>query len=736
MPDKLTTLEQQVQQLRAQLHHIESVVVNASMRLDALQAELAAERKKSDAPIPAQPAPAIVEPVPTHVSLPPPTAAPSPSPHFPPRVESKQKNLEWEAIIGGNWFNKIGIAAIILGIAFFLRYAIENDWINNTGKVLLGITTGLAFIAAGERFQNQMLKVFARGLTGGGAAILYLSLYFAFQVYQLISQTLAFGFMALVTAGMVALALRHASRTILLFAMFGGFLTPFWVSTGAVRPVALFTYIAILDLGLVAVALRNNWRFVNSLCFFATVTLYFGWYNTYYTASQFWIGEIYLTVFYLIFAALAFLINLVQRKPAQVWDVMPILGSAFFFFLGNLALLDSIEASRYHSLLCAAMAVLYGGLSYVALQRVREDKLLALLLLGTATVFLTLFFPFEFEEEWLALSWLIEALVLMNIGRYLRLVSLQGLGTAVWMLALLALAGQIIDAQEQTTPRHAYVTFFVASICTLLAIAAQGRQKFKPEGALSQLQRVLEILTLLLLPFLLLEYRTDLALLSFALVLFVFLRMPQITGYVTATVALYFVPLAAVLIIMHELDPHWLPFTSYRLILNPRFLFYCGTALMLAYYITQKEKLAPFAASPEGLRLLMKGSGLAIIVVLFAAVTLETMTFYDFREEMSGKDFYAPKQFALSLVWSIYSLTLLGLGIWKRMLPARLAALGTFALTLIKVVFVDFWLIDKLYRIISAIAFGAILVYVSYLYQRHRDKIIAVVTGKETTSNS
>ena len=152
---------------------------------------------------------------------------------------------------------------------------------------------------------------------------------------------------------------------------------------------------------------------------------------------------------------------------------------------------------------------------------------------------------------------------------------------------------------------------------------------------------------------------------------------------------------------------------------------------MLSYNLTQKEKLATFAATPEVLRLLMKAVGLAIIVVLFAAFTLETLSFYQFREETTGRDYYAPQQFALSLVWSIYSLALLGLGIWKRMLPARLAALVIFALTLIKVVFVDFWLIDKLYRIISAIAFGAILVYVSYLYQRHREKIMAVVKGKE-----
>lgn len=731
MPDKLTAFELQLQQLREQLDHIEKVVAGARLKLDALQSEFLAERKQAAVPHVAPSAtPNIEEHPPDSASLPPMESAPV---FNMPAAQKKRLHIsrEWEAIIGGNWFNKIGIAAIILGVAFFLRYAIENDWINDTGKVVLGIITGLAFIAGGERFHNKQFKVFARGLTGGGAAILYLSLYFAFQVYQLISQTLAFSLMALVTTGMVALALRHASRTILLFAMFGGFLTPFWVSTGAVRPVALFSYIAILDLGLVAVALRHSWRFVNSLCFLATSALYFGWYDSYYTASQFALGETYLTIFYLIFAALAFFINLVQRKPAQPLDALPILGSAFFFFGGNLALLDSIDAARYHSPLCLFMALLYGSMSYLALRRVREDKLLALLLMGAATVFLTLFFPIEFAEEWLPLAWLLEALVLNGIGRYTRLVALQGLGAAVWILALCALGAELAGSYNPITPHHHYATFFIASVGTLLTLAAQSWSRMTSEGKLVQLHRALEIITLLLLPFLLSEYRIDLAFLSFALLLFVFIKTPRLTNTATATTTLYFIPLAAAFVFMNEFDPSWISFSSYRLILNPRFLFYCAIAAMLAYYHMQKDKLAPFAPSPAGFDLLTKLTGAAIILVLFAAFSLETMSFYQFREEHTGVDLYAPKQFALSLVWSLYSLTLLGLGLKKRVLAPRLAALIIFALTLVKVLFVDFWLIDKLYRIISAIAFGAILVYVSYLYQRHRDKIIAVVTGKE-----
>ena len=177
MPDQNHALEERVQLLRQQLLHMEQVLAQVRHQVAAVQAELEAARPQAATTVESKSAQQEFAP-----------AAPPPAPE-PVAAQARVPHRDWEALIGGNWFNKIGIGAIILGMAFFLRYAIE---IGNLGKVLLGMAVGLLFLAGGEKYHRRQLKIFARGLTGGGAAILYLSLYFALQIYQILPQSAAF----------------------------------------------------------------------------------------------------------------------------------------------------------------------------------------------------------------------------------------------------------------------------------------------------------------------------------------------------------------------------------------------------------------------------------------------------------------------------------------------------------------------------------------------------------------
>ena len=83
-----------------------------------------------------------------------------------------------ESRIGGSWFNRIGVLAIFLGVAFFLKYAVDNEWIGPTGRVLIGAAIGIAFVLAGERLRKRYPS-YAYGLTGGGIAVLYATIWFA-----------------------------------------------------------------------------------------------------------------------------------------------------------------------------------------------------------------------------------------------------------------------------------------------------------------------------------------------------------------------------------------------------------------------------------------------------------------------------------------------------------------------------------------------------------------------------
>jgi uncharacterized membrane protein len=166
--------------------------------------------------------------------------------------EAAKTSREWEAFVGGRLFNRIGAAAIILGIGFFLKYAFDNNLIPEWMRVAMGLITGAGLIVGAMRAHKQSLEIFAQGLLGAGISALYLSVYAAFNFYHLVPLTIAFGGMILVTALGLLLALRFESLAIALIAWFGGFITPLLFHTETPNAVGLFSYLLFLNLGLLA----------------------------------------------------------------------------------------------------------------------------------------------------------------------------------------------------------------------------------------------------------------------------------------------------------------------------------------------------------------------------------------------------------------------------------------------------------------------------------------------------
>src|SRR6185295_17734159 len=181
-----------------------------------------------------------------------------------------------ESRIGGNWFNRIGVLAIFLGVAFFLKYAVDNEWIGPTTRVLIGVAIGVLFLIGGERLRKRYAS-YAYGLSGGGILLLYLTFFAGFNRYQKFDQTQAFLLMAVVTATASLLSARYNAIPIALLGFIGGFMTPVLLSTGVDNEKGLFGYIALLDLGVLALAYSKHWRVLNYLAFSATVMMIIGY---------------------------------------------------------------------------------------------------------------------------------------------------------------------------------------------------------------------------------------------------------------------------------------------------------------------------------------------------------------------------------------------------------------------------------------------------------------------------
>ena len=147
-----------------------------------------------------------------------------------------EKTQSFESKLGRIWFNRIGVVAIIFGAAYFLKYAFDNNWIGETGRVILGLCAGSGMILLGEIWHKRKYEKFSEGLIAGGVSIIYLSIFAAFNFYHLIGAIPAFVFMSFVTLYTGIFSIRFNSPGVLSFGMVGGFLTPFLIGSTQVNP--------------------------------------------------------------------------------------------------------------------------------------------------------------------------------------------------------------------------------------------------------------------------------------------------------------------------------------------------------------------------------------------------------------------------------------------------------------------------------------------------------------------
>jgi hypothetical protein len=330
---------------------------------------------------------------------------------------SALKRRDLEAIIGGSWFNWVGIIAITFGVAFFLKLAFENQWVGPGARVGLGALMGLALLGVGERLRGRGMRQYAFVLSGGGVLILYLSIYAANNFYQLIGQPAAFLLMACVTTTAVLLSVRLDALPVAVLGLVGGFLTPILLSTGRDNQIGLFTYVALLDAGVLAVAYFKRWRSLDFLSFAGTVLMTLGWALKFYGREKLWTTVFFLSLFFVLYSLLAVAHNVMRRHASRWFDLLLVIANATFYFGVSYALLADAGFDRAtpasQALLVSAF---FTGLFYVAWARSREDRLLVYGYVGAAVTFFTMAVAIQLELQWVTITWAVEGLMLTWVG--------------------------------------------------------------------------------------------------------------------------------------------------------------------------------------------------------------------------------------------------------------------------------------------------------------------------------
>ena len=682
-----------------------------------------------------------------------------PLPHKP--VPPSRTREEWEALIGGQWLNRIGALALIFGIGFFLKYAFDNDWITEPVRVLIGVATGIGLLVGGAHAYKKELQIFAQGLIGAGIPVLYLSVYASFNFYHLVPQTVAFFLMAAVTVLAFSQAFKYDSLAVSVLGWAGGFLTPFLLSTGQANEVGLFTYIALLVAGLLTVLSRKaDWVVLEPLTLGATYLVYLLWHLKFYTPDDLFVTVVFLSIFWGLFYG--FDLSRTGRAALRYAVLRQIVAgfNAVFYFVGLYAIFNP-QHRPWMGLIALSIGVVY-LLAGLLIRRRRSENAMALA--GdtlTAMALLVLATSLQFSGFKTVIFWGLEAAILVGCGLYWKRRHLWQAALGLFVLAFLKLLAT--EGVWSFSPIEQFALLQNLRALALAVLAAglgASAVLFKRWGEKDS-EPIREVL------------HYGWCALLFALCTIetndYFRRLMAAADFTTAGLSFQrFMTLAAIWV------AYSLPLVRYGLRLKALPMIFSGFATLflgiglaagrgLAFVpIEQFVPLVNFRSmvlllvlAAVWIQLRWMGAGrsnfawmgpvIRVLQVVSALLILdllsaETRDFFErsifFSQQTAGtaddlKQLANIKQLALSGVWLAYSIVLMVLGIWRRKAELRLVALALFGFTIVKIFAYDLSFLDTLYRIFSFMGLGLILLAVSYLYQRYKTVIFPGTSGQE-----
>lgn len=351
----------------------------------------------------------------------------------PPRQSTvlQIESWNWEWLVGGNWLARIGIVAVIIGIGFFLKLAFDNDWIGETGRVVLGLAVGVGLLGAGE-FWRSKYPVWSQPVTGGGITVLYLSIFAAFSLYDLIPAWTALALSLLVTLAAAGLALRYEARSIAVLGILGGFATPLFLADRLPQQSALLGYVLALDVGVLALATFRNWRWFTLLALIGSLVLFIFWQEELDPALA--VAQIGITVIFLIFVAATTLFHLIWRRLPGAFDqVLIVVNAAFYLGISYSLLWDDFRV--WMGGFTLLLALFYGLLAYGILMRHREQVNLSMFAVGVALVLLSIAVPVQLGGPWIAAAWAVEGTALVWLSFIVRMPQLRGFAVAAFVVA-------------------------------------------------------------------------------------------------------------------------------------------------------------------------------------------------------------------------------------------------------------------------------------------------------------
>lgn len=355
-----------------------------------------------------------------------------------PKVKAPS-DFNFEAFIGGKLITVIGIVILVIGLGIGVKYAIDNDMLGPLARIVLAYIAGGILLALAFRLKAGY-KAFSAVLLSGGMASLYFTTFAAYSMYGLFPQMAAFAVMVIFTAFTVFAATVYGLEVIGIIGLAGAYAVPMLLSDGSGKIEIMFTYMLIINTGILILSFKKYWQVLNHIAFGLTWLIVGGWiigkYD--YTVHAAMV-MIFTFLFFIIFYISNLSYKILKHETFGAGDVIRLLLNSFLFFGTGYGLLNNEYYENYLGLFTLTNALVHLVFSYIVFRNKLLDRRLFYLLIAMVLSFTTIAVPVQLEGNWVTLFWSTEAVLLFFIGRYRKVRFYEWLGAIMIVLSVFSL---------------------------------------------------------------------------------------------------------------------------------------------------------------------------------------------------------------------------------------------------------------------------------------------------------
>ena len=694
----------------------------------------------------------------------------------PPINKPLKGKSDIEKFIGENLINKIGIAITVIGVAIGAKYSIENDLISPLTRIILGYLFGLGLLGFGIKLKDKY-ENYSAVLVSGAMAIMYFITYSAYGLYNLIPQIMAFALMLIFTVFTVIAAINYNRQIIAHIGLVGAYAVPFLLSEGSGKVAVLFSYMAILNIGILAIAFKKYWKPLYYVSCGLTWLIFLSWYVTkYQTNEHFGLALVFASIFFATFYLTFLAYKLLQKEKFVIDDIILLMINSFVFYGIGYTILDSHQTGKQLlGLFTLTNAVVHFVASVIIYRQKLADKNIHYLIAGLVLIFITITVPVQLDGNWVTLLWAGEAALLFWIGRTKNVSFYEKLSYPLMLLAFYSIIQDwcyVYDSYHPENPASRITALLNVNFLTSVLFIAVfafinflNQKKNYPSYLLptSAISRIISFAIPAILIFTIYyAFRMEIAnywnqlytdsaikinsenqeyhdyywnydlnsfktiwIINYSL-LFVsilsFVNLRKLKNQQFGLINLGLIVLALVVFLtqglynLSELRENYLEQTLSKYYQRETINLWIRY-LSFSFVALTLYSCYKYIKEDVSQRNFKMAFELLLHTTILWIASSELINWMDiFKSEQSYK-------LGLSILWGIYSLFLIAFGICKKNKPMRIGAIALFGITLIKLFLYDISHLNTIAKTIVFVSLGVLLLIISFLYNKYKHLI-------------